>query len=254
VKPEQVKPKQVKQKPAGLVCSGGVTRSFVARMPGLLSSIGPLKATSYRVARRISNSLRAGRAVENYSDLRTCHALWIVAADPVLDQIAAHLPPGVPAVVCHTFRDSWHFGPRPVATLHAIPPDERLLVAEGDPEVIRYLRRVAAADRRKLIEIHPASKPLLLAGVSLATHIALPWIAAAVESLRAAGLSRAEATRVVEQLGERTLRSYAKAGAKAWTAAAESELRRALEVNLSDPRLGDLYRTGIECALEFFGN
>jgi hypothetical protein len=248
----------MKREQAGLVCSGGVTRSFVARMPRLLSSIGPLKATSYRVARRISNSLRAGRAVENYSDLASCPALWIVAADPGLDQIAADLPPGVPAVVCDTFRDSSHLGPRPVATLHAIPLDERVLVAEGDPDVIRYLRRVAAADRRKLIEIRPASKPLLLAGVSLATHIALPWIAAAVESLRAAGLSRAQATRVVEQLGERTLRSYAKAGAKAWTSAAESELRRALgghvDLNLRHPRLGDLYRTGIECALEFFGN
>ena len=248
-----MKPKQVKREQIGLVCSGVVTRSFAARMPRLLASIGPLKATSYRVARRISNSLRAGRAVENYSDLASCRALWIVAADHMLDQIAADLPPGVPAVVCDTFRDSSHLGPRPAATLHVIPTDERVLVAEGDPAVLRYLRRVAAADRRKLIEIRPASKPFLLAGVSLATHIALPWIAAAVESLRAAGLSRAEATRIVEQLGERTLRSYAKAGAKAWTPSAETELRRALDLNL-DPRLGEVYRTGIQCALEFFEN
>jgi hypothetical protein len=236
---------------AGLVCAGGVTRSFLARMPKLLASIGPLKATSYRVARRISNLLHKGRAVDNYAALATCGAIWIAVPEKALSRIVSELPPGAPAIVCDTFRKSADF-PRPrIATLHAIPPDERTLVAEGHPDAIRYLRRVAAADRRKLIEIRPESKPLLLAGMSFATHIALPWIAAAVESLRAAGLSRAEATRIVGQLGDRTLRSYAKAGTKAWTPAAEAELRRAL--TLPNARLADLYRTGIDCALQFFG-
>lgn len=244
----------MKRQPAGLVCAGGVTRSFLARMPKLLGSIGPLKATSYRVARRISNSLRAGRAVDTSAALVSCHVIWIAAAEPALDQIAAELPPGIPTIVCDTFRDSSRIPIARTATLHAIPPDERTLVAEGDADVIRYLRRVAAADRRKLIEIRTESKPLLLAGMSLATHIALPWIAAAVESLRAAGLSRAEATRIVEQLGERTLRSYAKAGIKAWSPAAATELRRALAVRLPDPRLDNLYRTGIERTLQFFGH
>jgi hypothetical protein len=239
----------VKARRAGLVCAGGVTQSFVARMPALLASIGPLKATSYRVARRISNSLHAGRAVESYSALAACRAIWIVAPESAIDKIAAELPPGIPAIVCNTSRVFAR-----AATVHAIPPDEQTLVAEGDADAIRYLRRVAAADRRKLIEIPTASKPLFLAGVNLATHIALPWIAAAVESLRAAGFSRIQATRLVEELGGRTLRSYAKAGAKAWSPAAEAELRRAMDANLPDPRLSEVYRHGIRRALQFFSH
>jgi hypothetical protein len=244
----------MKRKRAGLVCAGGVTQSFVARLPAWLSSLGPVKAPNYGVARRMVNSLRAGRAVKDYSALSACDAIWIVAPESALDGIVAELPPGIPVVVCDTPRDSSRVPATRAATIHAMPPDERTLVTEGDPDVIRYLRRVATADRRKLIEIPPASKPLLLAGMNLATHIALPWIAAAVESLRAAGFSRSEATRVVEEVGGRTLRSYAKAGAKAWSPMAERELRRALDVDLGDRRLADLYRSGIRRALQFFSH
>lgn len=243
----------MKRKRAGLVCAGGVTRSLVARLPALLSSLGPVKATSYRVARRIANSLHAGRAVEDYSALAACDAIWIVAPEAALDRIAGELPPGIPAIVCETFRDSSRVLAARAATLHAISLDEQTLVAEGHADAIRYLRRVAAADRRKLIQIPTASKPLFLAGINLATFVALPWIAAAVESLRAAGFSRSEATRVVVELGGRTLRSYAKAGAKAWSPMAERELRHALDTNLADRRLADLYRSGIRRALDFFG-
>jgi hypothetical protein len=239
----------MKRKRAGLVCAGGVTQSFIARMPALLSSLGPLKATSYRVARRIANTLHAGRAAESYSTLAACDAIWIVVPDSALDRILAELPPGIPVIVCNTYRVFAHS-----ATLQEIPPDEQTLVAEGDANAIRYLRRVAAADRRKLIEIPTASKPFFLAGVNLSTHLALPWIAAAVESLRAAGFSRSQATHVVEQLGGRTLRAYAKAGTKAWSPTAGAELRRALDSNLPDARLADLYRSGIRRALKFFGD
>lgn len=236
----------------GLVCAGGVTQSFVGRMPALLATIGPLKATSYRVARRISNSLRAGRAVESYSPLASCDALWIAIPESSLDRIAAALPPDIPVIICDTIRDSSRIPVARAATLHSL--DDRTLVAEGDASMLRYLRRVAAADRRKLIQISPASKALFLTGMNLSTHIALAWIAAAVESLRAAGFSRSQAAGVVERLGLRTLRAYMKAGAKAWSPAAESELRHARNLTLPDPRLADLHRTGIECALRFFAD
>ena len=239
----------MKRKRAGLVCAAGVAQSFVARMPALLSSIGPLKATSYRVARRIVNTLHAGLAVESYSTLAGCDAIWVVVPESAIDRVLAELPPGIPLIVCNTCRVL-----PGAATLQAIPPDEQTLVAEGDSNAIRYLRRVAVADRRKLVEIPTASKPLFLAGVNLATHIALPWIAAAVESLRAAGFSRSQATRVAEQLGGRTLRAYAKAGTKAWSPTAGTELRRALDSNLPDARLADLYRSGIRRALKYFGD
>jgi hypothetical protein len=119
------------------------------------------------------------------------------------------------------------------------------------------LRQLAMVDKRKLIQIRPAAKCLYLAGVHLSAHLVLPWIAAALESFRAAGFSRAEAADAVVTLGARAVRAYGKAGKKAWSAAAASSLRCALERDLdairaTDARLAALYSVGIAQALRYF--
>ena len=83
------------------------------------------------------------------------------------------------------------------------------------------------------------------------------WIAAAVESLRASGLTRAEAVAVGEHLGARMLHRYAKAGERVWNRKTAAGLRRALEHDLEairrvDPRLPELYEKGIRIALGRF--
>jgi hypothetical protein len=250
-----------------LVCAGGVGQSFVARMPALLRSVGAVKAGSLRVARRIVNSLHAGCAVDAYSALDAAGVIWIAVPEAALDRIAREIATelaisGRMIVLCATQRDSLWPGPlrnrgARVATLDAIEPDEHTLVAEGHASVLRKLRRVAAADGRKLIEIQPGSKARYLAGVRLAEDLPLPYFAAAVESLRAAGFSRVEAARVVEALGTRSLHAYGKAGRKAWNRATAADLRQSLKHDLdsirpADPPLAELYRHGIEQALRYF--
>lgn len=252
----------------GLVCAGGVSRSFIARLPELLSTVGPVKAASFRVARRIVNSLRAGYAVEHYNELSACRVIWVAVPDSMLERVtrdlAAHAQlQGKMVVLCGCECDSLWPGPlrtasARVASFNALDEsDEPALVAEGHPDVIRELRRLAATEKRKLIEIRPGSKAFFFAGVHLGTHLFLPWIAAAVESLRAAGFTRTEATRVVESMGARTLRAYGKAGRKAWSRAASGDLRRAFDRDLKtiravDPRLAALYAEGIDTALRYF--
>ena len=52
------------------VAGGGrVSGSFVTRLPGLESALGPVAAQSYRLASRIVNSIGAGHAVRAYQDL-----------------------------------------------------------------------------------------------------------------------------------------------------------------------------------------
>ncbi len=188
---------------AGLVMAGGVHPSFISRMPVLLRTLGPVKAASLRVARRIANSLKAGFGVTEYAALKPCSLIWLAVPDAMLDKIAHDLAEqtsleGKMIVVCGSSRESTWPGPlragsARVASLNAIElSDERTFVAEGDAKVIRELRRLAIAEKRKLIELQPGSKPLYFAGSHLATHLILPWIAAAVESLRAAGFTRTE--------------------------------------------------------------
>lgn len=246
-----------KKSAAGLITAGGVGRSLVPRLPHLLASIGPVVASSLRVARRISNSLRAGRAAADFSALAACDLIWIAVPDAALDRVLRHLASqirveGKMIVLCDSVRDSAFAAAlhqARVASLNAIDPEARSLVAEGHPAVVSELRRLAALEKRKLIEIHPSSKALYLAGSQLAGDLLLPWIAAAVESLRAAGFSRIEATHVVEMIGARSLRAYSKAGAKAWSGAAVYDLGA---IRSAHPRLAALYAAGVAQALAYF--
>src|ERR1700740_522271 len=128
----------------GLVCTGSVSRSFLARMPAVLARLGPVKASSFRIARQISHSLRAGQAVSHYSALELCPMIWFAIPDASLDRslrdFAAQTPLHQPRVVlCESARAS--SVPAPLAGmgarvvwLHPVPESrERLFVAEGDP-------------------------------------------------------------------------------------------------------------------------
>lgn len=255
------------QKTAGLVGAGGVSRSFLARMPALLARLGPVKGASFQVSRRIANALRAGFGVPSYQALQECELIWIVVPEHMLDSVTQELAEirlhGKMVVLCDAWRDSlW---PNPMrtagarlASLNCVPASkERTFAAEGHPAAIAELRRLLAMDGRKLIPLRAASKPLYLSGVYLGVHALLPWIAGAVESLRAAGFPRAEALRAVQAQGVRALRAYGKAGDKAWNRAAAENLHGAIErdleaIRMTDPRLAALYSDGAGGIPRFF--
>ena len=256
------------RKLAGLVCAGGAGRSFLARMPALLDRIGPVKGTSLRVSRRIANGLRAGTGVGDYAPLAACDLIWFAVPEPSIDSISAELAgaislAGRTIVLCDAMRDSfWPSSLRTagarVAALNCVPETgERVFVADGHPDALTELRKLLALERRKLIELRPAAKPLYLCGVHLSADLLLPLIAGAVESLRTAGFSRDEATRAVEAIGAKALRSYGKAGPKAWKRASAERLHRAITheidaIRLTDPRLAALCACGFQSAMSFF--
>ena len=108
-----------------------------------------------------------------------------------------------------------------------------------------------------MIEIEPASKALYFAGVQCAAQLVLPWIAGAVELLRATGFSRLEATELAQAVAGRALRSYCKGGPKAWNAAMARELQHAVErgreeLHRREARLAALHEAGIQQAMAFF--
>jgi hypothetical protein len=212
--------------------------------------------------------LRAGTAVASYEDIAPCDLVWIAVPDDALDRVSREFAAatsliGKIVVLCASTRDSFWPGSllgggARIVTLNSVEEsNERLFVCEGDPAAIRELRRVMTAEKRKLIELRAASKALYFSGVYLATHLLLPWIAASVESLRDAGLSRNEATHVANALGGRALRAYAKAGPKAWSPTAATRLRLSIAHDLdtirsADPKLAAIYAEGVAQALRYF--
>jgi hypothetical protein len=257
----------------GLVCAGGLSQSFLTRMPALLERLGPIKAPSFRVARQMSNTLRAGSPASHYSALESCSMIWVSVPEACLDRFLHDLAARTPlrkapftkamVVLSNCERDS--LAPSPlhgtgarVASLYPIPDtQEKIFVAEGHPATIRALRTLLERDKRKLIRLEPATKPLFLAGIHMGAPLLLPWIAAGMECLRASGFTRTEAVQVGEIIGNRALRKYGKAGAKAWNSQTAAALRRALEHDLAairsrNPRLAELYEQGIRVALAQF--
>src|SRR5580704_4195416 len=115
----------------GLVCGGSVNQSFLARTPALLSRLGPIKASSYRVARQIANTLRSGQAASHYSVLEACPVIWVFVPEGGLDRtlrdLVAQAALGKSMVVlCDCVRDSLAAGPlraagARVASLNAVP-------------------------------------------------------------------------------------------------------------------------------------
>jgi hypothetical protein len=257
----------------GLVCAGGVTQSFLARMPALLQHLGPIKTSSFRISRQTANSLRAGYAASHYSELESCGLILVAAPEARLERILHEMAARTPlrtasfsrnmVVLCGCVRDS--LAPNPlqgtgarVASLNVIPDTrEHFFVAEGHPATLRCLRGLFAESQRKVITLKPGRKPLFFAGIHAGAPLLMPWIALGIGSLQAAGLSRSEAVRVGEILGVRALRKYAKGGAKAWSSETERGLRRALDhdmpaIRTHAPGLAELYEQGIRVALAQF--
>jgi predicted short-subunit dehydrogenase-like oxidoreductase (DUF2520 family) len=258
----------MKTSKTGLVGAGGVSRSFVARMPALLAHLGPVKSVSLPRSRRIARSLRAGVGVADYAALQDCALIWILGAEDTLDDVTAELARELPlagkmVVLCETMRDSLRPGAlrtagARVATLNCIPAsDERVFVAEGCADVRTELRKLLLREGRKLIELRPAAKTLYLAGMHASAHLLMPCIMGAVESLRAAGFSRSQAAHTVQSLGSRALRGYARAGAKAWRQADAELLYGVIQGEMEtirrvDPRLAALYTDSAQLLLQPF--
>lgn len=249
-------------KAMGLVGAGGVNQSFLARMPALLGRLGPVKGSSLRISRRITNGFSAGNAVARYGELQPCECIWILAPEDLLDRLTAEMVGEVRLrdkmlVVCGALGDSQRFGAlraagARIATLNCVPEsDERAFVAEGHPAVLAMLRKDLASDGRKLIELRPGKKAVYLSGIHLGAHLLMPWIAGAAESFRAAGFSRDEAIRLTQALGSHALRGYAMAGDRSWSHADAERLARTIDtgmdtIRMADPWLATLHSVSAE--------
>ena len=251
-----------------MVAAGGVSQSFLARLPGFMAHLGPIKATSFRASRRIALSLRRGHAASHYSMLEPCSVIWISVPETSLDRVISDLVAQTPihrtmAVLVGMERDSLkpnsllRAGAR-VATLNVVDGSgERSFVAEGHRDTMRMLTKLFNADKKKLIELAPGAKPFYFAGMQLSSSLLLPLISAAVESFRAAGFRQSDALAVAGSLSVQAAYAYEKSGRKAWNRSLTAALKVALQHDIeilreTDPRLADAYAEALRQAIAYF--
>lgn len=216
-----------KAKTLGLVGSGKISDSPVSRLliPG--ERLGPVKAPSLRVASRIANSLRAGYPVADYQHFEQCGLILISVPDGWVGSIVAEMA-SYPltwtrktVVLCSATLGSEALAPMAahgaqVGSLSVIPGfEEHWLILEGAKPIELQIKRFIDLGSRRLTVIRPPRKPFYLAGLACAGSMLAPMLIAAGDALQNAGISRVQASAIIERQVGLSVRAYLKAGRKA---------------------------------------
>ena len=242
----------------GLIASGAVSQSFLARLPFVRERLGPIYSPALRIASRISNGLRVGYPVSDFGAVARCGIVLIAVPDSTLDATVESAAAAdarwtrKSVILCDSTHDTAALAPlqsrgADCASLGVIPASgETRFVAEGDPAAVATLRRLFG--RANLLVLEPGGKDAYLAGLLLATDLTLELTARAVDSLRAAGLKRPQAVPIIEALVTQTARSYAKAGRRGAPGlpprAVLSNYARAIRAR--DPEVARLFESAVE--------
>ena len=239
-----------KARSVALLGAGNFTDSFVSKFHWLSDRLGPVKSTSFRLASRIANSLRAGYPVKDYTEFHSCETLLVYVPDELLPGMLVDLASagldfrGKAVVLCSTWLDSGEL--RELTALGAaagsigsIPgfDDSRYLI-EGDPRAVRQSRLLVETRERRGVVIESALKPLYLAALTCTGSVLFGLLMAASESLRHAGIDSSISASILERQLVRTLRSYVRAGRKGFPA--PRDLARQLRaLAAADPGLAE---------------
>ena len=212
----------------GLVVEGNSGTSAILRLPKLANGLGPVKSSSLRVSRRLSNGLRAGYAVADYEELQAARLILLRVPDEELPRILDELCSSelifkdLSFVLC----ESWlnvealqrlrELGSS-VATLIGLPASRpSWFIVEGQIPAVRNTRRLLEDNDARSSEIRPDTKHLYFAAELLATALPMPLLLAAQQALRASGLSGHHLTGVLEEMVQKLFRDFLKGARMTW--------------------------------------
>lgn len=231
----------------GLIAAGNLTDSPLSRLRWLASRLGPVKSTSFRVARRIVNILEAGQAVRDYADLDSCSVILICVPDDQLPKITAELLASEiswrrkAVVLFSTWLDSSQFDEisrrgAAIASISPIPGfDETRYLVEGDRLATREAGSLVEDRERRAIVIERSFKPFYLAALTCTGNLLFTLLLAASETLQRAGIPALLSGNILDRQLARTFRSFLRGGRNAYPAVHQlsPQLRALRSVNSS---------------------
>jgi predicted short-subunit dehydrogenase-like oxidoreductase (DUF2520 family) len=246
-----------KQLQAGLIVEGNSTNSTVLRLPRMPEELGPIKSRSLRVARRLSNVLKAGYAVADYKSLQAARLILLRVPDRAVPRIVEELSQSglifrdLSLVLCETWLSTDVLEPlrargASVATLLNIPGTGRTwFVVEGQLGAVRHVRRLIELNEARVLELRPGTKRLYFAATLLTTTVPIPLFLAAQEALRASGMSGNHLHAVLKEMARSMFRNFSKgrrfASGGPLTESSEETARMYFEaLRRNDPQLAEL--------------
>jgi predicted short-subunit dehydrogenase-like oxidoreductase (DUF2520 family) len=213
----------------GLIVEGNSTRSVILRLPGIAEEIGPIKAVTTRVARRVSNFFRAGNVVENYEDLENCDLVLMRVPDESIPRIVHEIAASqletsrISFVLCESWLSSDVLKPlsdrgAAVATVVSVPASARNWFAiEGDFAAAKRVKRLLVEAGARAIELRAGSKYLYFAATAFAQTLPRALFVAAQRSLRIAGVSGRPLQTVIEEMAQGMFRDMSQGSRAGWS-------------------------------------
>jgi hypothetical protein len=209
-----------------LIAAGSVGRTLIGRLPAKSRQIGPVMAVSFRVARRIANCIKAGRAVRGLADLGESSVI-LFHAPPDQMRLLLHLcfsspfdwrgktlifcdcePPSTALAQLH----GWGVATA-VARAFLIPG---FATIQGSPPALPAARKIVREVGLRPLEIAHDCVPLFSAAITLATAAFTPLIDRTSYLLRCAGIRDGDSIKLAELLFQQTVRGYAHSGRQSW--------------------------------------
>ena len=217
-----------KQAQLGLIVEGKAASSALLRLPTIAQELGPVKSASMRVARRFSNLLHAGYPVDDYEELQAARLILLRVPDATVSRVVEELSSSdllfrkLAFGLCETWLPTDVLEPlrqrgSAVATLVSVPTvRHNWFAVEGQTSAVRQIRRLLDRNDMYSTEIHAESKALLFGAELLATVLPLSLFAAAQEALRCSGISGKPLSALIEEMGLKMLRDFAKGTRLLW--------------------------------------
>ncbi|MBV8820893.1 MAG: hypothetical protein JO022_21210 [Acidobacteriaceae bacterium] len=233
------------QSRVGLIVEGNSTNSAILRLPQLSECFGPIKSTLPRVARRLSNLLRAGYAVTSYEELQSSRLILVRVPDDAVPRVIEEICisdldlNGISLVLCETWLTTDSLAPLVsrgafIATLLGVPRFRRqFFILEGDVTPVRQMRRLIEQSDARALAVRPGTKSLFFAAELLTTALPVPFLAAAQEALRLAGVSGNPMHALVEEMSLKMFRDFSKGSRGAWGGPLNACSRELSEAHLS---------------------
>lgn len=209
------------QRSLGLVVEGNATSSLILRLSGLTADLGPVKAGSLRVARRLSNYLRAGYAVGTYEELQAARVVFLRVPDAAAPRIVEELCASdlalkdISFVFCESCLGKDVLSPLQVrgASTATLLPVQTLrrswFVLEGQPTATRQVKKLLEQHNARVFELRQGTRALYFAAQLLATALPVSLFITAQQALRAAGISGNHLHDLLEEMSIEMFRSFA---------------------------------------------
>jgi predicted short-subunit dehydrogenase-like oxidoreductase (DUF2520 family) len=212
----------------GLVVEGNATASAILKLPSVLDELGPIKAGVPRVARRLSNFLRAGYPVTTYEELQDARMILLRVPDQTIGRTVNDLTASglvlkdLAFVLCESCLSTSALAPladggAATASIAVVPASRKSwFVVEGQISAVRQIRRLLDRSNARAFELKPGTKPLYFAAQAFALVLPLQLMASAQQALRIAGIKGNHLHELLEEMSFEMFRAFSNGSRFTW--------------------------------------